>query len=93
MTSPGHKKVSHIEFFWIHEPYHILINVLYIFVRKQLTERAHLVILEGRVRENALLGLHGNGMRNLWKLQNRATMHFTNPTMFSQAIQQNIKLY
>ena len=72
-------------FFRFHEPYHISINVLYIFARKQLTDRAHHVILQGSVRENAktielhtsehvygknpyaLLGLHGNGMRNFVK--------------------------
>ena len=54
MTSPRYKKVSHMGFFVLfHEPYHILINVLYIFARKQLTERAHHVILQGRVRVNA----------------------------------------
>ena len=52
MTSPGTQKSEPHVFFWFHEPYHISINVIYIFARKQITECAHHVILQGRVREN-----------------------------------------
>ena len=96
MTSPGHKKVSHMGFFRFHEPSTIFrLLVLYstylrvISLRNARTTLSCRVLWgRPRVRENAKTHVPYLGCMVmvcaiiLWKLRNRATAHFTNPTTF-----------